>query len=49
MGVDLGKLNRMLSREVRHLFGYEAGLGLEDKSPLATFRPDDPEAFIVNP
>ena len=49
MGVDLGKLNRMLLKEVKDLFGYEAGLGLEEKSPLATFRPDDPEAFIVNP
>jgi ferredoxin len=49
MGVDLGKLNRMLLKEVKDLFGYEAGLGLEEKSPLSTFRPDDPEAFIVNP
>ena len=49
MGVDLGKLNRMLSKEVKDLFGYEAGLGLDEKSPLATFRPDDPDAFIVNP
>jgi len=49
MGVDLGKLNRVLSKEVMDLFGYEAGLGLDEKSPLATFRPDDPESFIVNP
>jgi ferredoxin len=49
MGVDLGKLNRMLSKEVKDLFGYEAGLNLDEKSPLATFRPDDPEVFIVNP
>jgi formate dehydrogenase (coenzyme F420) beta subunit len=49
VGVDLGKLNRMLLKEVKDLFGYEAGLALDAKSPLATFRPDDPEAFIVNP
>ena len=49
VGVDIGKLNRMLLKEVRDLFGYEAGLGLDEKSPLATFRPDDPESFIVNP
>ena len=49
VGVDIGKLNRMLLKEVRDLFGYEAGLGLEEKSPMATFRPDDPESFIVNP
>jgi ferredoxin len=49
MRVDLGKLNRMLLKGVKDLFGYEAGLSLEEKSPLATFRPDDPESFIVNP
>jgi len=49
MGVDFGKLNRMLLKDVKDLFGYEAGLGLDEKSPLATFRPDDPESFIVNP
>jgi ferredoxin len=49
VGVDIGKLNRMLLKEVRDLFGYEAGLGLDEKSPLATFRPDDPESFILNP
>ncbi|MBN1103258.1 MAG: 4Fe-4S binding protein [Deltaproteobacteria bacterium] len=49
MGVDLGKLNRKLSKEVKELFGYEAGLSLEEASPLATFRPDDPETFILNP
>jgi len=49
MGVDLGKLNRMLTKEVKDLFGYEAGISLEEQSPLATFRLDDPEAFIVNP
>ena len=49
MGVDIGKLNRMLLKEVKDLFGYEAGLALDQKSPLATFRPDDPESFIVNP
>jgi len=47
--VDIGKLNRMLLKEVRDLFGYEAGLGLDEKSPMATFRLDDPESFIVNP
>jgi len=49
VGVDIGKLNRMLLKEVKDLFGYEAGLNLDEKSPLATFRPDDPESFIVNP
>jgi len=49
VGVDIGKLNRKLAKDVKDLFGYEAGISLEEQSPLATFRPDDPEAFIVNP
>jgi ferredoxin len=49
VGVDIGKLNRMLLKQVKDLFGYESGLSLDEKSPLATFSPDDPESFIVNP
>jgi formate dehydrogenase subunit beta len=49
VGVDIRKLNRKLVKDVKDLFGYEAGLSVEETSPLATFRPDDPEAFIVNP
>jgi len=49
VGVDLRKLNRKLLKDVKDLFGYEAGLCLDEVSPLATFRPDDPEHFIVNP
>ncbi len=49
VGVDIRKLNRKLVKDVKDLFGYEAGLSVEEASPLATFRPDDPEVFIVNP
>ena len=49
VGVDIRKLNRKLVKDVKDLFGYEAGISLEEQSPLAGFRPDDPEAFIVNP
>jgi formate dehydrogenase subunit beta len=49
VGVDIGKLNRKLLKDVKDLFGHEAGLSLDEVSPLATFRPDDPEKFIVNP
>jgi formate dehydrogenase subunit beta len=49
VGVDIRKLNRKLLKDVKNLFGYEAGLNLDEKGPLATFRPDDPEPFIVNP
>jgi formate dehydrogenase (coenzyme F420) beta subunit len=49
VGVDIRKLNRKLLKDVKDLFGYEAGLSLDEAAPLATFRPDDPEQFIVNP
>lgn len=49
VGVDIRKLNRKLLKDVKDLFGHEAGLRLDEVSPLATFSPDDPEHFIVNP
>jgi formate dehydrogenase subunit beta len=49
VGVDVRKLNRKLLKDVKDLFGYEAGLRFDEVTPLATFRPDDPEHFIVNP
>ncbi len=46
MGVDLRKLNKKLEKDVEELFGYKAGLSLEELPPLATFRPEDPQEFI---
>jgi len=46
MGVDLRKLNKKLEKDVEELFGYKAGLSLEELPPLATFRPEDPQDFI---
>lgn len=47
MGVDIRKLNRKLQKDVAELFNHEAGCSLEEKAPLATFRVDDPEYFMV--
>ena len=49
MGVDIRKLNRKLTSDVKELFGYEAGTSLDKVAPLATFRPDDPEEFMLKP
>jgi formate dehydrogenase (coenzyme F420) beta subunit len=49
IGVDIRKLNRKLVRDVKTLFDYQAGLNLEEAAPLATYKPDDPEQFILNP
>lgn len=48
MGVDIRKLNRKLAADVKGLFGYEAGTSLEQMAPLATFRPDDSEEFMLD-
>lgn len=49
MGVNIRKFNRKLTADVKELFDYEAGTSLDQVAPLATFRPDDPEEFILNP
>jgi len=49
VGVDIRKLHRKLARDVKDWFGYESGVSLEQVTPLATFKPDDPEEFILNP
>ncbi len=49
MGIDIAKLNRKLEKDVRDLFNHEAGLSLDEASPLSTFRTDDPEAHMVEP
>lgn len=49
VGIDIRKLNRKLSKDVKDLFAYQAGISLEQVTPLATFKPDDNEEFILNP
>jgi len=49
MGVDIRKLNRKLVKDVKDLFNYEAGVSLDEASPLATFCATDPDQFTVNP
>jgi len=46
MGIDLRKLTKKIEKDVEELFGYQAGMSLEEVPPLATFKPDDPEPFI---
>jgi formate dehydrogenase (coenzyme F420) beta subunit len=49
MGVDIRKLNRKLQKDVLDLFHHEAGCNPDEVNPLATFRVDDPEPFMVEP
>jgi ferredoxin len=49
MDVDLGTLNRKASADVARLFGYTSGVDVSEPSLLATFSPDDPQDFILDP
>jgi formate dehydrogenase (coenzyme F420) beta subunit len=49
LGINIRKLNRKLSKDVLALFNYKAGISLDEVAPLATYRPDDSEAFILEP
>jgi hypothetical protein len=49
MGVDIRKLNRKLQKDVADLFNHEAGCSLDEVAPLATYRVDDPDSFMVEP
>ena len=47
MGIKLRMLTKKVEKDVKELFGYEAGLSPEAPPPLATFREDDPGDFIL--
>ncbi|HHW73776.1 MAG TPA: coenzyme F420 hydrogenase [Firmicutes bacterium] len=47
VGIPLGKLNRKLARTVREEYGFEPGLDPEAEPFQASFKPDDPEEFIL--
>ncbi len=46
VNIPLAKLNKKLEKEIKQMFGYEAGLDPNSKPPLADFRQDDPQEFI---
>ena len=46
MGVDLRTFTRKLAKDVKELFGYEAGRDAEEVPPLGTFEMDDPNEFV---
>ncbi|MFZ5632437.1 MAG: Coenzyme F420 hydrogenase/dehydrogenase, beta subunit C-terminal domain [Bacillota bacterium] len=47
MGINLRAMTRKMVKEVKELFGVDAGVSLEEKPALATFRADDPQPFLV--
>jgi formate dehydrogenase subunit beta len=49
MDIDLRPFTRMLVDEVKERFGYDPGVSLKDKPPLATFTIQDKQEFITEP
>ena len=46
-GIPLGKLNRKLAQTVREEYGFEPGLDPEAEPFQASYKPEDPEEFIL--
>jgi hypothetical protein len=46
MDIPLNLLNRRMARELKELYGNEAGLEPKEKGPLAEYREDDDQSFI---
>lgn len=47
MSIKVRQLTKKLERDIRELYDYEAGLSLDQRPPLDTYRPDDPQGFIL--
>jgi len=46
MNIDVRAFTKKLEKDAMELFGWEAGMSTEERPPLDTFKPDDPEEFI---
>jgi ferredoxin len=47
VGIKVRQFTKKLEKDVKELYGYEVGLSLEERPPLDTFKPGDPESFIM--
>ena len=46
VGIDVRMFTRKLEKDCFEQFGWEAGLTVEERPPLDTYKPDDPDEFI---
>jgi formate dehydrogenase subunit beta len=46
VGINMRKLTKKLEKDCFELFSWEAGLALDVRPPLDTYKPDDPDEFI---
>jgi ferredoxin len=46
VGIKVREFTKKLEKEVKEVWGYEAGIVENQRPPLDTYRPEDPAAFI---
>jgi len=46
VGINMRLFTKKLEKDCLELFGWEAGMSLDDRPPLDTYRPGDPGEFI---
>ncbi|MEZ4579393.1 MAG: hypothetical protein R2875_15700 [Desulfobacterales bacterium] len=46
MGIKIREFTKKLNKDCRTNYGWEAGLSLDQRPPLDTYKADDPEDFI---
>ncbi len=46
MDINVRQFTKKLNKDCQELFNWEAGLTVEERPPLDTFKPDDPQDFI---
>ena len=46
MGIKIREFTKKLNKDCLELYGWEAGLSLDERPPLDTFKTDDPDEFI---
>ncbi len=46
VGINMRTFTRKLEKDCLEQYGWEAGLSLDERPPLDTFRPEDPDDFI---
>ncbi len=46
VGIPMRQLTKKLEKDIWELYKYEAGVKEDERPPLDTYRPDDPEFFI---
>ncbi|MFZ2632542.1 MAG: 4Fe-4S dicluster domain-containing protein [Desulfosalsimonadaceae bacterium] len=46
MGIKIREFTKKLNKDCQELYGWEAGLTLEERPPLDSFKTDDPQEFI---